>query len=69
MKNSGTGLVSASFPAHSPAAAALRDARFKTWGARLWDMTFTVVTDRKKESCPELNFDAWDFSLGDWLYH
>jgi hypothetical protein len=68
MRTQGIGLVSASFPTDSPAAAALKEFGFKSWGTRLWNMDMIIATDRRKKSCPELDLKNWDFSLGDWLY-
>jgi hypothetical protein len=63
------GLVSASFPTTSRAAAVLNETGFKPWGSRFWNMDIIVATERGKGASPELDLSSWDFSLGDWLYH
>jgi hypothetical protein len=69
LKKKGVGLASASFPEGSEAARALREAGFKSWASRFWDIQMTVATTRKRQAAPELVFSNWDYSLGDWLFH
>lgn len=66
VKSDGIGMVTASFPAQSPAARVLVRAGFQPAASRLWNLSLCVITGENGE-LPELNMGKWYFSLGDWL--
>jgi hypothetical protein len=68
MARNGAGLVLASFPEPAACVAALRSAGFGMWATRLKDMRLIVVP-RAGESRPEGVAGAWQYTLGDWIYH
>ena len=68
MARNDTGLVMASFPASAASVATLRSAGFGAWATRLKDMSL-IVTPREGESRPERVAGAWQYTLGDWIYH
>ncbi len=63
-----TGLVMASFPASAACVAVLRSAGFGAWATRLKNMRL-IVAPRPGESRPERVAGAWQYTLGDWIYH
>ncbi len=68
MARNDTGLVMASFPASAACVAVLRSAGFGAWATRLKNMSL-IVTPRPGESRPERMAGAWQYTLGDWIYH
>ena len=68
MQSAGLGLVTASFPRAGAAAHALLRAGFGSW-ATLWKNMSLVVVPRQQGRQTELSLTAWNYSLGDWLYH
>lgn len=68
MRAAGVGLVMASFPGDSPSGRALRRARFVNW-MTFWKNMHLIVTPGQCHEQPELYAPAWDYALGDWLYH
>lgn len=68
MQSAKLGLVTASFPRAGAAAQALLRAGFVSWVTR-WKNMSLIVTPREQGRRTELSLTAWNYSLGDWLYH
>ncbi len=68
MARNDTGLVMASFPASAACVRVMRSAGFGAWATRLKNMSL-IVTPRPGECRPERVAGAWQYTLGDWIYH
>jgi len=68
MARNDTGLVMACFPPSAACVPALRSAGFGVWATRLKNMRLIVVP-RDGEARPERVAGAWQYTLGDWIYH
>ena len=68
MARSGTGLVMASFPASEACAEVSQSAGFGAWATRLKNMSL-IVKPRSDGAWPERVTGAWQYTLGDWIYH